>query len=166
MYRLFIEKRGKDYVVIKLQHKPKNRWETKEVEFCPAVSTNKFENIVRGYSLFFGITPDRVIDTRYSYKGVSLLYAAYNEIRLSLEYYIWNKQFNRLKRYLKKLHIESGKRKETRRKYWIMTDYKGFPMMMSKVLKDNYKAKGWYSRAVGSYELDRECLWSTDDLYK
>ena len=46
-----------------------------------------------------------------------------------------------------------------------MTDYHGNPMLMTSKLKNLYKVKGWYSKAVDALALDAECLFNTDSLY-
>jgi hypothetical protein len=123
------------------------------------------QNIIAGYSIIYKIEPHNVIDTRFSYKDVSHVKIALNEIKLDIELYIWKRRFKRLKKQITILHENSGNTKETRRKYWIMTDWKGDPMMMTSALKDNMKRKGWYSKEVDFMALNKECIWNTDNLY-
>jgi len=164
MYRLFIERTGREYVRVSLQRKGK-RWKTQEVEYCSEGNTQRLQLIVAGYSAFYKIEPHNVIDTRYDYQGVSWMRAIWNELKLSLENYIWKKKFLRLKKELTFIHENSGKTQKTRRKYWIMTDDMGNPIAMTSAYKDELKRKGWYSKQVDFMTLNKECLWSTDNLY-
>jgi hypothetical protein len=38
-------------------------------------------------------------------------------------------------------------------------------MLMTSVLKDTMKRKGWYAKEVDFIALNKECLWNTDSLY-
>ena len=165
MYRLFIEKTGHDYLRISLQYQKGKKWKLKEREHCDALNKVKLQQIIAGYSILYKIEPHNVIDTRFDYKGISWARAILNEIKLGIEQYIWKKRFKRLKRQITILHENSGKTKKTRRKYWIMTDWKGDPMMVTSAIKDTMKRKGWYSKEVDFMALNKECIWNTDNLY-
>jgi hypothetical protein len=91
--------------------------------------------------------------------------ALVREVKLRLELYTWRKQLERLQREASALHYASGGGRRTRRKYWIMTDHKGRPLLMSSQLKDAFKRKGYYDKRVSAMDLNKECIWSTDSLY-
>jgi hypothetical protein len=165
MYRLFIEKTGNDYLRISLQYQKGKGWKLKEREYCDASNKEKLQHIIAGYSMLYKIASRSIIDTRFDYKAVSWARAILNEIKLRLEQYTWKKRLLRLKRQVIFLHENSGASKQTRRKYWIMTDWKGDPMMMTSALKDELKRKGWYTKRVDAMALDRECVWDTDNIY-
>jgi hypothetical protein len=165
MYRLFIEKTGNAYLRISLQYQKGRSWKLKEREYCDSFNTVKMQNIIAGYTILYKIEQHNIIDTRLDYKDTSWARAILNEIKLSIELYIWKKRMNRMKTQITVLHENSGKTQKTRRKYWIMTDWKGDPMMMTSALKDNMKRKGWYSKEVDFMALNKECLWNTDSLY-
>ncbi|MDR0581606.1 MAG: hypothetical protein LBG31_01450 [Prevotellaceae bacterium] len=165
MYRLFIEKTGYEYLRISLQYQKGKGWKLKEREYCEAGNQRKLQSIIAGYSLCYKIEPAHIIDTRIDYKDISWVQAALNELKLMLEQYVWKKRLARLKKTIIILHENSGQSKYTRRKYWIVTDWKGNPMLMNSLIKDGYKRKGYYSKKVDAIALDKECLWNTDNLY-
>jgi phage-related protein len=165
MYRLFIEKTGHDYLRISLQYKKGSGWRLKEREYCDASNRERFGHVVTGYMRHYRIEAANVIDTRYDYKDVSYFSASINELKLWMEFCIWKRQLRRLKRHVEVLHTHSGQTQHTRRKYWIMTDWRGNPLLMTSYLKDQYKRKGYYSKQVDAMSLDRECIWNTDSLY-
>jgi hypothetical protein len=165
MYRLIIEKTGHDYLRISLQYQKGKKWKLKEREHCDADNKAKFQKIVAGYALLYKIEPHNVIDTRFNYKDISRVRAFLNEMKLDFELYIWKKRLNRLKAQIIILHENSGKTKKTRRKYWIMTDWKGDPMLVTSAIKDTMKKKGWYAKEVDFMALNKECIWNTDNLY-
>jgi hypothetical protein len=165
MYRLLVEATGHDYLRVSLQYKKGVRWRLKEREYCDVSDRSRFELIVYGYCRYYRISEADVIDTRFDYKDVSWVCAVLNELRLGIEGYVWRNQLGRLRRQIEVLHRHSGKTRYTRRKYWIMTDWRGSPMLMTSYLKDQYKRKGYYSRRVDAQALDRECIWNTDALY-
>jgi hypothetical protein len=165
MYRLLIEKTGNNYLRISLQYKKKRNWKLKEREYCDASNKVKQQNIIAGYAMLYKIEQRDIIDTRFNYKDMSWAKAILNEIKLSIELYTWKKRLNRLKKQIVILHENSGKTKNTRRKYWIMTDWKGDPMLVTSAIKDTLKHKGWYSKEVDFIALNKECLWNTDNLY-
>ncbi|MDR3351040.1 MAG: hypothetical protein LBN98_05300 [Prevotellaceae bacterium] len=165
MYRLLIEKTGNNYLRISLQYRKGRSWKLKEREQCDAANKVRFQTIITGYAMLYKIEPQNIIDTRFDYKDLSWLHAIFNEIKLNIEYYVWEKRLKRLKKQITTLHENSGQSKYTRRKYWIMTDWKGNPMLMNSLIKDVYKRKGYYSKKVDALALDKECLWNTDNLY-
>lgn len=167
-YRLLIERTGKEYVRITLQHRPKKRWKIKQREYLLETGKDfekKFNAACTYLAVSFHLSVADIIDARVSYKGMSWAGAALNEIKLMLEAYVWNKRLKRVKKQAVVLHNESGTTQHTRRKYWVMTDYHGNPMLMNSRMKNKYKAKGWYSKAVDAIALDAECLFNTDALY-
>ncbi len=167
-YRLLIERTGHEYLRITLQHKPRRRWIKKQRKYLLETSaTFKSQyNIIRDYLVTaYKLTPADIIDTRVSYKGMSLPAAYINELKLVLEGYVWRKRLLRIKKQAISLHNESGTTQATRRKYWVMTDYYGNPMLMNSRLKNLYKAKKFYSKEVDALALDAECLFNTDTLY-
>ncbi|MDR2359383.1 MAG: hypothetical protein LBD87_06250 [Prevotellaceae bacterium] len=165
-YRLLIEKTGKDFLRISLQRWAAYRWKTQEREYCHAGNKNKWERILHGYVAAYRIAPQYIIDTCRNYRDVSWTTAILRELKLNIEFYIWKKRFERLKKQLTYLHEQSGKGKHTRRKYWIVTDDRGDPMEMNPQLKDFFKRKGWYGKQVDAIALDNECLWCTNFLYR
>jgi hypothetical protein len=165
MYRLLIEKTGNAYLRISLQYQKGRRWKLKEREYCAKTNKKKFQDILSGYAMLYKIEPHNLIDTRFDYKSLSWARAILNEIKLSIELYTWKKRLKRLKEQVVILHENSGMTKNTRRKYWIMTDWKGDPMMVTSVIKDTMKKKGWYSKEVDFMALNKECIWNTDNLY-
>jgi hypothetical protein len=165
MYRLFIEKTGNDYLRLSLQYQKGKSWKLKEREYCAIANKTKLQTIISGYSLCYKIEPQNIIDTRIDYKDVSYARAVLTEIKLTLELYVWKKRLARLKKEIIVFHENSGQSKYTRRKYWIMTDWKGNPMLMNSLIKDTYKRKGYYSKKVDAIALDKECIWNTDNLY-
>jgi hypothetical protein len=165
-YRLLIEKTGKDYLRISLQQRTVYRWTTQEREYCYAGNKNKLNGIINGYAAMFRIAPQYIIDVRRNDRDVSWMAAILREIKLNIEFYIWKKRLERLKKQLTYLHEQSGKSKHTRRKYWIVTDDRGDPMEMNPQLKDVFKRKGWYGKQVDAIALDNECLWCTNFLYR
>ena len=164
MYRILIEKTGNSYVRISLQYQQGKRWKTKEIEYSDSSNADKIKAIIMGYSAFYKIDPSNIIDTRFDYKGISWARAIINELKLSLEFYVWKKNLSRLKKRIIILYENSGQSKHTRRKYWIMTDFRGNPMLMTSAMKDTFKRKGWYSKQVDAIALDKECIWNTDNL--
>ena len=165
-YRLRIEKTGKDYLRISLQRRAAYRWITQEREYCHAGNKNKLNGIINGYTTMFRIAPQHIIDARRNSRDVSWTTAILHEIKLNIEFYIWKKRLERLKKQLTYLHEQSGRSKHTRRKYWIVTDDRGDPMEMNPQLKDFFKRKGWYGKQVDAIALDNECLWCTNFLYR
>jgi hypothetical protein len=165
MYRLFIEKTGNAYLRISLQYKKGRSWKLKEREYCDAANKVKLQTIMSGYAMLYKIEPHNVIDTRFGYKNISWTRAILNEIKLDIEFYTWKKRLKRLKKQVIILHENSGMMKNTRRKYWIMTDWKGDPMMVTSAIKDAMKRKGWYAKEVDFMALNKECIWNTDNLY-
>jgi hypothetical protein len=106
-----------------------------------------------------------VIDTRYDYKDVSWVGAIINELKISIEFFIWEKRFENVKKQAIFLHKQSGLTKHTRTKFWIMTNWKGDPMLMNSRAKDDFKRKKIYSSKVDAIAMNNECIWCTDALY-
>jgi hypothetical protein len=165
VYRLFIEKTGADYLRVSLQRRQKTRWKTQEVEYCYAGNQKKFAAVVSGYASVYGISAGYIVDTRVDYGSEPWLTILVNEVKLRLEFYTWQKQLKRMQREASVLHYASGSSRATRRKYWVMTDYKGRPLLMTSLLKDEYKRKGYYDKRVSALDLNKECIWCTDSLY-
>lgn len=158
--QIIIERTPKEFLRVVLKRGKKKQ----SVQLIHETHTNRLELLLFAWKNAYNIPDANIIDTRIDYKNLPLIKAADYEIRFWLNEQIYQRRVKRARNLAILRHLESGTNHHNRKRFWVILDSAGKPIVANNILIEEWKRRGLLNKKAGFLDFDKEAIFSAHRL--